>query len=373
MIDFENLMAGLPQSGLRPARARGPSLTRVEGFGANPGALGMWVYAPPGLPAGAPLVVVLHGCGQTAQGYAEGAGWLTLADRFGFCVLCPEQAAANTVNRCFNWFEPGDTARDEGEAASIRQMVRRAVADHHIDRARIFVTGLSAGGGMTAVMLAAYPDVFAAGAIVAGLPYGAAANVQEAFGAMVQGRRRSASDWGDKVRAASSHQGPWPRVSIWHGDADTTVRPGAADDVAAQWIDVHGLLDDPVEVKSAKGRPFMAWCGADGEYLVQLHRLPGMGHGTPLATTGSEGCGTAGPFLLEVGVSSSLEIAMSWGIADARAGHSGQWTVEPEAMRPTIPKGRAWTPGVGAAQSAGLAADVEAVISKALRAAGLMK
>ena len=117
------------------------------------------------------LVVVLHGCGQTAAAYDFGTGWSTLAKRYGFALLMPEQQGANNANTCFNWFNPGDVARGRGEAASIRQMVARMVADHKIDPRRIYVTGLSAGGAMTSVMLATYPEVFAGGAIIAGLPY----------------------------------------------------------------------------------------------------------------------------------------------------------------------------------------------------------
>ena len=102
--------------------------------------------------------------------YDFGTGWSTLAKRYGFALLMPEQQASNNANTCFNWFNPGDVARGRGEAASIRQMVARMVADHKIDPRRIYITGLSAGGAMTSVMLAIYPEVFAGGAIIAGLP-----------------------------------------------------------------------------------------------------------------------------------------------------------------------------------------------------------
>ena len=156
--------------------------------------------------------------------YDFGAGWSTLADRHGFVLLLPEQQRANNANNCFNWFSAGDIERGRGEAMSIRCMVEKMIVDHEIDRRRVFVTGLSAGGAMTSVMLATYPEVFAAGAIIAGLPYGTAANVKEAFESMGQVRARSAREWGDLVRAASPHQGPWPRVSVWHGGADQVVK-----------------------------------------------------------------------------------------------------------------------------------------------------
>jgi poly(hydroxyalkanoate) depolymerase family esterase len=98
-------------------------LSAGSDFGGNPGALRMLYYIPDQLPPGSPLVVVLHGCDQTASTNAVGAGWLTLADRLRFALLCPEQAQANNALRCFNWFKPADARRDQGEAASIHQMV----------------------------------------------------------------------------------------------------------------------------------------------------------------------------------------------------------------------------------------------------------
>src|SRR6187402_159396 len=98
-------------------------LTPFEGFGSNPGALGAHIYLPPGLKPGAPLVVVLHGCTQTAAGYDHGTGWSMLADQAGFALLFPEQRRVNNANLCFNWFESADIARTGGEAQSIAQMV----------------------------------------------------------------------------------------------------------------------------------------------------------------------------------------------------------------------------------------------------------
>src|SRR2546423_15033176 len=112
----------------------------------------------------------------------------------------PERQPANNANGCFNWFNPEDTARDSGEACSIRQMIARMVREHKIDDRRIFVTGLSAGGAMTSVMLATYPEVFAGGAVIAGLPFGVASNVREALNGMFQSHSRPGSERGDLVR-----------------------------------------------------------------------------------------------------------------------------------------------------------------------------
>src|SRR5258708_25177266 len=149
------------------------------------------------------MVAVLHGCKQTAACYDLGAGWSTLADRYGFVLLLPQQQPANNPNKCFNWFLSRHIDRGKGEAMSIRQMVEAMARDHHIDPGRIFVTGLSAGGAMTSVMLATYPDTFAAGAVIAGLPYRTATNVNEPFESMFKVRPRTAREWGDCGRAAS--------------------------------------------------------------------------------------------------------------------------------------------------------------------------
>src|SRR3974390_2654650 len=99
----------------RSADLRTP-LVEVTGFGANPGNLRMFCFVPAQLQQPRALVVVLHGCGQTAAAYHLRAGVSTPAKRFGFALLIPEQQRANNANTCFNWFNPEDTARDSGEA-----------------------------------------------------------------------------------------------------------------------------------------------------------------------------------------------------------------------------------------------------------------
>jgi len=295
-------------------------LRAILDFGSNPGNLRMFVYRPSTLADNPALVVVLHGCTQTAAGYDLGAGWSTLADRYGFALLLPEQQRSNNPNGCFNWFQPAHSRRDQGEPLSIRQMIEKSIVDHGIDRRRVFITGLSAGGAMTSNMLACYPEVFAGGAIVAGLPYGAATTVQQAFQSMYQSPTRSAHEWGDLVRKASSHRGPWPRVSVWHGNADKTVIPSNAQEILKQWTEVHGLPLSSSVTTRVDGFPREVWINEVGDELIEAYTITNMAHGTPLAIGEAEGaCGTPGPFLLAVGISSSYHIAKFFGIAAARA------------------------------------------------------
>jgi poly(hydroxyalkanoate) depolymerase family esterase len=354
---------------------RSSMLTALGDFGSNPGALKAYVHEPADLRPGAPLVVVLHGCTQTAGGYDKASGWSQLADEQGFVLLYPEQQRSNNANGCFNWFEPHDTRRGAGEALSIRQMIAEVQNRLAIDPQRIFITGLSAGGAMAATMLATYPEIFAGGAIIAGLPHGSAANMGQAFERMRGARRPSAAELQASLRKASDHPGPWPRISIWHGDADATVRVSNAEAILNQWRGVHGLPDHPTVVDRIDHVVHRAWHGPDGRILVEDYIIPGMAHGTPLKTTGAGAYGSSAPFMLDVDISSTFRIAQFWGIAGAvarRASKPRQEPVPPTTLPvPAEPRrlhGRRIEP-----EAIRMPSGVGKVIEDALRAAGLMK
>jgi len=269
----------------------------------------MFAYAPKDLPAKAPLVIALHGCTQTSAEYDYGTGWSSLADSLCFAVVYPQQQPANNPKNCFSWFLPGDTARGHGEALSIRDMVEHAIATFAADRRKVFVTGLSAGGAMASVMLATYPEVFAGGAIIAGLPYGCASNVQQAFEAMFTDQGHAAQALGNRVRAASRHRGPWPKISVWHGTDDPIVKPSNSEDIIRQWTNVHGLSESPSYNESIENHTRCVWNDADGEARIEAFSISGMTHGVPLATTTEESCSSAGAFFLDVGISSTHHVA----------------------------------------------------------------
>ena len=290
-------------------------LFEVSRFGSNPGGLRMFSFVPAALQQPRALVVVLHGCGQTAMGYDHGAGWSTIAKHYGFALLMPEQQMSNNANTCFNWFNPEDIARERGEAASIRQMIKRMVDGYGIDAGRVFITGLSAGGAMTTVMLAIYPEVFAAGAVIAGLPFGVASNVREALIGMRGGGTRSGRELGDLVRKASRYKGKWPRLSVWQGSADRTVSPANANEIVKQWLELHHLPSEPMSEGMVDGYPRQVWWDDDGETLVESYTVTDMGHGTPLGLADNDKrYGSEGAFLIEAGISSSYHIAKFFGL-----------------------------------------------------------
>ncbi|PZM10444.1 alpha/beta hydrolase family esterase [Rhizobium tubonense] len=324
----------------------------------NPGNLSAKIYVPAGVAEHPALVVILHGCMQSAGGYDDSAGWSRLADTYGFLVLYPEQKRENNANLCFNWFVPDDIMRESGEAHSIRQFVEAAAVNYNVDRKRIFVTGLSAGGAMANVMLATYPDVFAGGAIIAGLPYGVASSVPEAFDRM---RGHGLPD-PDRLRlllraAAPAFSNP-PTISVWHGTDDRTVSNLNAVALVEQWRGVLGLEKAPTTQATVGKDKAAVWMDRFGQALLSYHSISGMGHGTPLdASNGDE---KPSPFMLDIGISSTRQIGYEWGLT-------------PSFDRREVPLAATNRAGPETPNLGHLNSDIQNTIESALRSAGLMK
>ncbi|WP_309140729.1 PHB depolymerase family esterase [Micromonospora sp. M51] len=294
------------------APAQAATLTQVTGFGSNPGNLAMYAYRPDNLPANSPAVVLLHGCVQNASGYFANSGWQKYADQWKFALIVAQQPSGNNANSCFNFFEAGDTTRGQGEALSIKQMVDHAKANFGVNGSRVYVSGLSAGGAMSAVMLATYPDVFAAGSIIAGIPYRCATSMVNAFSCMNPGADKTPAAWGDLVRGAySGYTGPRPRVAIWHGTSDTTVTPLNGTESRDQWTNVRGVSQTPTSTSSLPGNTSLEVYGNDD---VRLYRISGMGHGTPVDPgSAAEQCGTATAYFLDT-ICSTYRDALFFGL-----------------------------------------------------------
>lgn len=180
------------------------------------------LYVPPGAAAGTPmpLVLMLHGCTQNPVDFATGTGMNAAAASANALVLYPEQPHSANPNGCWNWFRPGDQHRDGGEPALLVAMVRDVMARHPVDTHRVYVTGLSAGGAMAALLGREYPDVFAAVGVHSGLQAGAAHNVMGALSAMKNGAKTVSPS----ARAApAAGRTKAPALIVFHGDADATV------------------------------------------------------------------------------------------------------------------------------------------------------
>jgi len=172
--------------------------------------------------APAPLLVLLHGCGQGANDFAAGTRMNEAAEVAGVFVLYPEQNASANALRCWHWYAPTDRADDDSDAALIAAITRHVVAHHKIDPTRVYVAGMSAGGAMAAVLARDYPELYAALGVHSGIPAGHARDLSSALRLMSNGPPIG-GDAGSAV--AASGDGREMRTIVFHGDKDTTVHP----------------------------------------------------------------------------------------------------------------------------------------------------
>ena len=192
-----------------------------------------------------PLVVMLHGCTQNAADFAAGTQMNVVAEQEGFLVLYPEQPFSGHFNHCWNWYEPAHQARGAGEPAIIAGMVDKVKGQYAIDDSRVYVTGLSAGGAMSVIMGATYPDVFTAIGVGSGLEYKAGTNMIEGLNAMRNGGPNPKT----QGRRAYEAMGEYARivpVIVFHGTNDTKVYPINGDQVVKQWIETNNLVYENV-------------------------------------------------------------------------------------------------------------------------------
>ncbi len=300
------------------------TLTALTGFGSNPGGLEMFTYSPAGVPAGAPLVVFMHGCSQTAADAAK-VGWNELADQLGFHVLYPQQTAANNPIKCFNWAgeygDPANLTRGMGENESIHQAIVKVIADKGIDARRVYITGFSAGAGFASVMLATWPDLFAGGAIMAGLPYRCATTVNEAYNCQSLAShaelKKTPAQWGALVRAAyPGFTGPYPPVVIFHGSSDSIVSPDNQVELIEQWTDVAGTDQTP-DATAMVGNHQVSRFMQGGHVVVESWKVMGMGHAVAMGGADPEhGCApTGGSYIEDRGLCAVWRAASFFGLA----------------------------------------------------------
>ena len=239
----------------------------------------LYVPTNPGQPA--PLLVMLHGCTQSAVDFAAGTRMNEVAEAQGAYVLYPVQVQSANAQRCWNWFNPADQARDGGEAALIAGMTRAVMTAHPIDPSRVFVAGLSAGGAQAAILAATYPELFAAAGIHSGLACGAASDVSSAFRAMRQGHA-----------GQGRHR---TRTIVFHGDRDATVHPRNADAVADQ-VEADGKLETEQGV-SAGGLGYTRTVQRDrsGRPVLERWLVHGAGHAWSGGSTQGSYTEPAGP------------------------------------------------------------------------------
>jgi poly(3-hydroxybutyrate) depolymerase len=226
------------------------SLERVQDFGPNPGHLRMFQYIPASvvLDEPCPLVLILHGSAQTAHTLSRGSGFNKLADSLGFIAIYPDQPIYNNLITAFSFYAPKKMKKGQGETASIKSMIDYCLTTYSIDAQKIYIVGMSAGAAMSNVMLNAYPEIFAAGALFA-----APSQLHEGI---------------------NTDRSARPRIAIIQGVNDHTVSPKHADKIQAQWETFLGFhASNRLVETNYLEHPLLSLTTYHGDSSQQLVRL----------------------------------------------------------------------------------------------------
>ncbi|MFI7218288.1 extracellular catalytic domain type 1 short-chain-length polyhydroxyalkanoate depolymerase [Micromonospora maritima] len=268
-----------------PGPAAAASLTEVTNFGANPSNLRMYLYVPDTVAPRPGLLVVNHYCTGSGPAMYSGTQFAALADRYGYVVVYP---SVTRSSKCFDVSSPQALRRDGGsDPVGIKSMVDHVRQRYPVDPERIFATGTSSGAMMTNVLLGVYPDVFRAGAAFAGVPFGcfATTNGSDWNSECANGQvLKTPQQWGDLVRNAyPGYAGPRPRMQLWHGTNDETLRYPNFGEEIDQWTNVNGLSQTPAYTDSPQaGWTRTRYGGTGGTATVEAISMQGVSHNLPV-------------------------------------------------------------------------------------------
>lgn len=266
-------------------------LLHIRPFGTNPGNLKMYAYAPKSRDTtkALPLVVVLHGCTQTAHICAKQTGWNALSERHGFYVVYPEQIILNNIENCFNWFKEKDQERGKGEPESIKQMIDYMQVHYKINTSKIYVIGMSAGGAMSTVMISVYPELFDKGGVMAGGPYKASTSVVGSAKVMFGTKIKSPENWSQLIKNQNpNYTGSYPELVIFHGNHDLVVNVNNAKQLIKQWTHLNNTDEIPDETTAwFDGNPEVElniYHKRNKQSLIYYYKIKDLGHSVPLDT-----------------------------------------------------------------------------------------
>jgi len=289
VLDADDAAAAEPKY-MPPGQAAVAGSFETHAFSNSAGTRAYKLYVPVrGASTARPMVVMLHGCTQSADDFAAGTRMNRLADEHGLLVVYPEQAAQANASKCWNWFQPGDQVRDAGEPSLIAGIVQQVAQRHAVDPRRIYVAGLSAGAAMAVVLGQTYPDVFAGVGVHSGVPYGSAHDIPSALAAMKGGRSGLPAQKGRAGGTASARRQalqPVPTI-VFHGDRDHTVQHSNCAAIIEQARQARRTQADAAASSSrmqagqaSGGRSYTRTVDADasGQVHIEAWTLHGAGH-----------------------------------------------------------------------------------------------
>jgi acetylxylan esterase len=272
-----------------PALAAGPT-GPISGWqkGTEPSWVSMYEYVPANLAPNAPVLVLVHYCGGNAGGVfgeAQGGGIVAAADKYGFLMVVPQ-----TSRNCWDVATAASlTHGGGGDTGAIVDQVKYAITKHNANANRVYVTGTSSGAMMAEGLAAVYPEVFKGSSEFAGVPAGcwSVSDPDGQWSGPCAGGTvtHTADEWGTMARNMyPGYTGPRPRIQLWHGDADTTIKPANQTEAIKQWTNVLGLSTAPTSTMtvqiSGKSYKREQWQDKCGSVALDAWTQLGGPHGT---------------------------------------------------------------------------------------------
>lgn len=255
-----------------------------------------FVYTPETYRPGTavPLLIMLHGCTQTAADFAAGTRMNQLAEQYGFIVVYPQQKRRFNRSLCWNWFKPSNQSRDGGEPARIAQIVqiiRQSPSQWTIDSNRIYIAGASAGAAMAVILGATYPDIFAAIGVHSGAEYRAATNTIGGLKAMLTGGPDPLKQGQKAFAAMGSYKRP-VRTIVFHGTRDRVAAPANGEQVVQQWMQTNHLASQGLyradfqrpdsittgQMPGGHSYTVSTWKDHAGNEIQEYWKIDGLGH-----------------------------------------------------------------------------------------------
>lgn len=284
---------------------------KLENFGANPGDLDASYYLSQehkSTNKHPSLVVLLHGCAQQGENLAQQSGLLGLAKKHGFALLLPQQALSNNIKHCFNWYSADDYSKNKGESLSIKNMI--TALQQQINADKVYIIGLSAGGALASSMLVNYPDLFTAGAVVAGIPFPCADGLITGISCMRNGPSQTVDELVTQARNLNPKQLTWPKLAVWTGTNDSIVNPFNSLSLVQQWAQLSALTAKPI-IEKKSGYTITRWQNTADEVQIELVEVEKLDHGI-MVNPDTQNGGEVADYLLASPVSTAKQVIHFW-------------------------------------------------------------